>query len=144
LDNRISKTVESADCHRPNQSDSDPSRKQGFENANDLNGTLKTPVTIGSLFGEWRVCWLGGWTRPAMGMKKLDRRLRWLETVSAQKRAQGPTPVELLREPIRRRCIAEGSEPPIFFEDLWFVKMASHSHRLRQPCGKRGFIDESL
>lgn len=24
---------------------------------------LKTPVTIGSLFGEWRVCWLGGWTR---------------------------------------------------------------------------------
>jgi hypothetical protein len=24
---------------------------------------LKTPVTIGSLFGEWRVCWVGGWTR---------------------------------------------------------------------------------
>ena len=23
---------------------------------------LKTPVTIGSRFGEWRVCWLGGWT----------------------------------------------------------------------------------
>jgi hypothetical protein len=24
---------------------------------------LKTPVTLGSRFGEWRVCWLGGWTR---------------------------------------------------------------------------------
>ena len=24
---------------------------------------LKTPVTVGSRFGEWRVCWLGGWTR---------------------------------------------------------------------------------
>jgi hypothetical protein len=24
---------------------------------------LKTPVTISSRFGEWRVCWLGGWTR---------------------------------------------------------------------------------
>jgi hypothetical protein len=23
---------------------------------------LKTPVTVGSRFGEWRVCWLGGWT----------------------------------------------------------------------------------
>src|SRR5579871_4697482 len=24
---------------------------------------LKTPVTLGSRFGDWRVCWLGGWTR---------------------------------------------------------------------------------
>ena len=24
---------------------------------------LKTPVTICSRFGEWRVCWIGGWTR---------------------------------------------------------------------------------
>jgi hypothetical protein len=24
---------------------------------------LKTPVTLGSRFGNWRVCWLGGWTR---------------------------------------------------------------------------------
>jgi hypothetical protein len=24
---------------------------------------LKTPVTVGSRFGEWRVCWLGGWPR---------------------------------------------------------------------------------
>ena len=24
---------------------------------------LKTPVTINSRFGDWRVCWLGGWSR---------------------------------------------------------------------------------
>ncbi len=24
---------------------------------------LKTPVTVGSYFGEWRVTWTGGWTR---------------------------------------------------------------------------------
>ena len=24
---------------------------------------LRTPVTIGSCFGDWRVTWLGGWTR---------------------------------------------------------------------------------
>ncbi len=24
---------------------------------------LKTPVTLGSRFGDWEVTWLGGWTR---------------------------------------------------------------------------------
>jgi hypothetical protein len=24
---------------------------------------LRTPVELGSWFGEWRVCWLGGWSR---------------------------------------------------------------------------------
>ena len=24
---------------------------------------LRTPVTIGSRFGDWQVTWLGGWTR---------------------------------------------------------------------------------
>src|SRR5438270_5805933 len=24
---------------------------------------LRTPVTIGSRFGDWEACWLGGWTR---------------------------------------------------------------------------------
>ena len=24
---------------------------------------LKVPVTLGSRFGDWQVCWLGGWTR---------------------------------------------------------------------------------
>ncbi len=22
---------------------------------------LRTPVALGSLFGDWKVCWLGGW-----------------------------------------------------------------------------------
>jgi len=24
---------------------------------------LRTPVTVGSLFGDWRVSWCGGWTK---------------------------------------------------------------------------------
>ena len=24
---------------------------------------LQTPVTLGSFFGDWRVCWLGGWSK---------------------------------------------------------------------------------
>jgi hypothetical protein len=24
---------------------------------------LRTPVELGSLFGEWSVCWLGGWAK---------------------------------------------------------------------------------
>ena len=24
---------------------------------------LPTPVTIGSRFDDWRVCWLGGWSK---------------------------------------------------------------------------------
>jgi len=32
------------------------------------NKYLRLPmaVTLGSRFGEWRVCWLGGWTRHRM------------------------------------------------------------------------------
>ena len=24
---------------------------------------LRTPVALGSRFGEWQVCWLGGWNK---------------------------------------------------------------------------------
>jgi hypothetical protein len=24
---------------------------------------LQTPVELGSLFGDWEVCWLGGWSK---------------------------------------------------------------------------------
>ena len=27
---------------------------------------LRTPVTMGSRFGDWQVCWLGGWGRNRM------------------------------------------------------------------------------
>jgi len=27
---------------------------------------LRTPVALGSRFGDWRVCWLGGWDKHRM------------------------------------------------------------------------------
>ena len=27
---------------------------------------LRMPVTIGSRFGPWKVCWLGGWTKDGL------------------------------------------------------------------------------
>ncbi len=27
---------------------------------------LHTPVTLGSRFGDWHVCWLGGWEKHQM------------------------------------------------------------------------------
>jgi hypothetical protein len=37
---------------------------------------LRTPVTIGSRFGDWKVVWLGGWTRDRLSyivmMAKFD------------------------------------------------------------------------
>ena len=27
---------------------------------------LRTPVTLGSRFGDWQVCWLGGWEKHQM------------------------------------------------------------------------------
>jgi hypothetical protein len=39
---------------------------------------LRTPVTIGSRFGDWEVTWLGGWTRDRLSylvmVVKLERR----------------------------------------------------------------------
>jgi hypothetical protein len=28
---------------------------------------LRTPVTVGSRFGDWQVCWLGGWNKHRFG-----------------------------------------------------------------------------
>ena len=28
---------------------------------------LRTPVTLGSRFGDWEVCWLGGWNKHRFG-----------------------------------------------------------------------------
>ena len=40
---------------------------------------LRTPVTIGSRFGDWEVTWLGGWTRDRLSYLvmavKIERRL---------------------------------------------------------------------
>ena len=39
---------------------------------------LRTPVTLGSRFGDWTVCWLGGWSRDRLYylvmVVKLERR----------------------------------------------------------------------
>jgi hypothetical protein len=43
---------------------------------------FRTPVTIGSRFGDWEVCWLGGWTR---------HRLRYLVMVVRAFESQRPT-----------------------------------------------------
>jgi len=51
---------------------------------------LRTPVSIGSRFGDWKVTWLGGWTRCRLSylvmvvespMTNLKRRLRRLEAL---------------------------------------------------------------
>jgi hypothetical protein len=37
---------------------------------------LRTPVMLGSRFGDWKVCWLGGWTnslRRATSRQELAR-----------------------------------------------------------------------
>jgi len=49
---------------------------------------LKTPVTIGSLFGEWRVCWLGGWTRD---------RLSYIVMVAREVRSSSDGPQKRVR-----------------------------------------------
>jgi len=49
---------------------------------------LRTPVTIGSCFGDWEVCWLGGWTRC---------RLRYLVMVVRVARDEPPAPTQEAR-----------------------------------------------
>lgn len=37
---------------------------------------LKTPVALGSSFGEWHVTWLGGWTRNKLAFLVMVARVR--------------------------------------------------------------------
>jgi hypothetical protein len=37
---------------------------------------LRTPVTIGSFFGDWQVCWLGGWTRDRLSYMVMAVRIK--------------------------------------------------------------------
>jgi hypothetical protein len=39
------------------------SKQEGVHATGNQALRLRTPVTIGSLFGEWRVSWLGSWTK---------------------------------------------------------------------------------
>ena len=51
---------------------------------------LRTPVTLGSRFGEWQVIWLGGWTRHhlnylVMVMRKTNATEHKVETSGSEK-----------------------------------------------------------
>ena len=37
---------------------------------------LRTPVTIGSRFGDWEVTWLGGWTRDRLSYLVMAVRIK--------------------------------------------------------------------
>jgi hypothetical protein len=56
---------------------------------------LKTPVTIGSFFGDWRVTWLGGWTRHKLSYLVMIARV-------APKRLNGATPPDRSPEAVSR------------------------------------------
>ena len=47
---------------------------------------LRTPVTIGSRFGDWEVTWLGGWTRDRLSYLVMAVRI---EHRSASRRGKG-------------------------------------------------------
>ena len=44
---------------------------------------LRTPVTLNSRFGDWRVCWLGGWTRHRMSYLVMLVRVKSIRSSSA-------------------------------------------------------------
>jgi hypothetical protein len=58
---------------------------------------LRTPVTVGSRFGDWQVTWLGGWTR---------NRLSFLVMAVKIPRPTASTPVK----PSASRPIARSSK----------------------------------
>jgi hypothetical protein len=69
-------------------------------------------------------------------MKTIDRRLRRLEAVTAERRARGPSPAERLRERVRRYCIATGKELPEYSSKLPLRDDGNPltiAERLRQP-----------
>jgi hypothetical protein len=51
---------------------------------------LRTPVTIGSRFGEWEVTWLGGWTRHRLSYLVMVARIGTEEAADANPRNVSP------------------------------------------------------
>ena len=57
---------------------------------------LRTPVTIGSRFGDWEVSWLGGWTRNRICYLVMVVRFQRCENLTNSRRSiktrmDGPT-----------------------------------------------------
>jgi hypothetical protein len=48
---------------------------------------LRTPVELGSLFDDWRVCWLGGWSKHRLYYLVMLVRDRGLRTPRRKKNA---------------------------------------------------------
>jgi hypothetical protein len=68
---------------------------------------LRTPVTLGSLFGEWQVCWLGGWTRDELSYLVMAVRVGF----DATEPKPGPeTQTAGVRERRRRRRLLESAD----------------------------------
>jgi hypothetical protein len=49
---------------------------------------LRTPVTIGSRFGDWEVTWLGGWTRHRLSYLVMVMRVAYDESSPAAKKTR--------------------------------------------------------
>jgi hypothetical protein len=56
---------------------------------------LRTPVTIGSRFGDWEVTWLGGWTRGRLSFLvmavKITRRSASARQTTISRRMRRPS-----------------------------------------------------
>ena len=85
---------------------------------------LRTPVTIGSHFGDWRITWLGGWTPDKlsylvmavriggtlMNSRSLDRLIKRLEQVKTE--AERPRIAAIILEArLRHQCGRGKIEP---------------------------------
>jgi hypothetical protein len=52
---------------------------------------LRTPVTVGSRFGDWQVTWLGGWTRGRLSFLVMTVKLpRPAESAAAKPQMSRP------------------------------------------------------
>jgi hypothetical protein len=50
---------------------------------------LRTPVTVGSRFGDWEVTWAGGWTRHRLSYLVMVVRVARDESPPAAKKTRG-------------------------------------------------------
>jgi hypothetical protein len=53
---------------------------------------LRTPVTLGSRFGDWEVTWLGGWTRHRLSFLVMVARIKLPGSLAGGAGAEGPRP----------------------------------------------------
>ena len=64
---------------------------------------LRTPVELGSLFGDWSVCWLGGWSRHRLHYLVMVTRIGRTERRKKRRRARGSAALEAEDYLVERR-----------------------------------------